>query len=233
MKKLTCPGDDFKFKSGMTREEMDEYYRENEPMLHALLKGYIMPKGEADYNDMLQCAALGFFKGMATFDPKVGVKMSTYCYQCADNEVKQYFRRAGSKSRKATVIPLDMERPGEEDKGAFLLDILDVPEGGINPHVVTPDEHASTSEIASVIKELWNTILTDTERKVLNLVAIEQMTQNEAAAELGISQANVSKSLNYARSKMMLELERRGLVEPSLKYQKKMQKVREREKAAG
>lgn len=213
MEKLTHPSDDKQFRSGMTREEMDEYYRQNEPMLHSLLRGYVMPHGAADYNDMLQYAAIGFFKGMATFNEKLGVKMSTYCYQCADNEVKQYFRRSSSKSRKATVIPFEMERPGEEDKGTFLLDILEVPEGGINPHVVSPTEQAEANEIVDTIKELRRTILTDTERRVFDLVAIEQRTQNNAAEILGISQANVSKSLNYARSKIMLELENRGLVQ--------------------
>ena len=84
--RLTKPGSD-EFISGMTREEMDAYYRKNERMLHSLLSKYAMPHGEADRDDMLQLAALGFFKGMATFDASLGVKMSTYCYQCAENEV--------------------------------------------------------------------------------------------------------------------------------------------------
>lgn len=203
---LMKPGSQDEFRSGMTREEMDTYYRKNERMLHSLLNNYVMPHGEADRDDMLQCAALGFFKGMATYDETMGVKLSTYCYQCADNEVKQYFRRISAQARRATVIPLEAEVFGDEGASSrLLLDVLDVPEGGINPNPQTPEETAEYSVLLATIQRLCATILTDTERKVLAL-SVAGHTQMEVAGELKISQANVSKNLNIAKSKLLLAL---------------------------
>lgn len=210
---LMKPGSEDEFRSGMTREEMDEYYRKNERMLHSLLNNYVMPHGEADRDDMLQCAAIGFFKGMATYDASMNAKLSTYCYQCADNEVKQYFRRISAQSRRATVIPLEAEVFGDEGANSrLLLDVLDVPEGGINPNPQTPEETAEYSVLLQAIKRLCATILTETERKVLAL-SVAGHTQMEVASELGISQANVSKNLNIAKSKLLLALVEEDLID--------------------
>lgn len=208
---LTKPGSD-EFKSGMTREEMDDYFRKNERIIHSILQNYAMPHGEADRDDMYQYASLGFFKGMATFDESLGVKLSTYCYQCAENEIKQYFRRISAQARKGTVIPLDAEAMGSEGDGnRLLLDILDVPEGGINPNTQTPEEMAEYSVLIQEVLRLCNTILTETERKVL-YSSIYGHTQEETADDLHISQANVSKNLNIAKSKLLLALTEAGLI---------------------
>lgn len=214
--RLTKPGSD-EFISGMTREEMDAYYRKNERMLHSLLSKYAMPHGEADRDDMLQLAALGFFKGMATFDSSLGVKMSTYCYQCAENEVKQYFRRISAKARKGTTLSLEMETgsagdwDGNED-GRRLIDILDVPEGGINPQPQSPEDMAEYNLLVDAIREYSRTLLTDTERKIL-MRAVYGQTQVEIADELGVSQANVCKHVNMAKSKLIAALVSGGYIQ--------------------
>lgn len=216
---LMKPGTD-EFKSGMTREEMDEYYRKNERLLHSILNNYVMPHGEADREDMLQYAALGFFKGMATFDKKMGVKLSTYCYQCADNEVKQYFRRISAQARKGTVIPLEAEvfDDGGGSDSRLLLDILDVPEGGINPDNQGPETLAEYSTLVQAIQRLCKTILTEMERKVL-AISVYGCTQDEIAHQLHISQANVCKNLNVAKSKLVLALVEEGLISTPKKFQ--------------
>lgn len=209
------------FKSGMTTEEMDEYFRKNKRMIHSILNNYAMPHGEADRDDMFQYASLGFFKGMATFDPNMGVKLSTYCYQCAENEVKQYFRRISAQARSALVIPLDAEActEGSGEDGRLLLDVLEIPEGGINPNPQTPEDAAEYSGLVQEIQRLAGTILTDIERKVLSLTVYGH-TQVEIAKRLHISQANVCKNLNVAKGKLAVALEEEGFITAPKKFQR-------------
>lgn len=195
-------------KFSMTREEMDAYYRENESILHALLKHYNAPHGAYDYEDLLQYAAIGFFKGMKTYNPGLGTKLSTYCYQCADNEVKEFLRKCGAKRRKANVVSLDAELYGDDGKPMSTLEGMDIEEGGINRHQVTPQEQAEADDLARQIEIIIKRDLTEMEQKVIILSARDGKTQNEIATELHTSQANISKNLNIARSKIALALKK-------------------------
>lgn len=190
----------------MTREEMDAYYRENESILHALLKHYNAPHGAYDYEDLLQYAAIGFFKGMKTYNPQMGTKLSTYCYQCADNEVKEFLRKCGAKRRKANVLSLDAELYGDDGKPMSSLEGVDLEEGGINHHQVTPQEQAEANDLAEQIGVIIKEKLTEMEQQVIILSARDGKTQNEIAKILHTSQANISKNLNIARAKIALAL---------------------------
>lgn len=199
----------------MTAEEMDAYYRENESILHSLLKNYSAPHGAFDYEDLLQCAAIGFFKGMKTYNPIMGTKLSTYCYQCADNEVKEFLRKMGAKRRKANVLSLDAELYGDDGKPMSTLEGMDIPEGGINRHQVSPQEQVEANDLAEQIAVIIKRDLTETEQKVIILSAKEGKTQNEIAKILHTSQANISKNLGIARSKIALALKKES--EPDAK----------------
>lgn len=217
-----------------TKAEMDEYFRANVKLLHKLLQNYVMPHGAMDYEDLFQHASIGFFKGMATYSPSRGTKLSTYCYQCADNEVKQVFRQMNSKGRKADIAPLSIDsvHQDDEDRGGLLQETIDVPEGGINPRKVNPEEEAEVTAMKEIIAKTCRTKLTEVEAKVFGMAA-NGYTQTEIASELHISQANVSKNLAVGRSKVALELARAGFLKNTRDYTPKVKPAEEHDEDDG
>ena len=88
----------------MTRDEANDFISENKSLIHAVLRSY---KGCDEYDDLFQVASIGFYKGIMSYDPSQRVKMTTYCYECAKNEVKMHLRKNAAKSRTAAVVSLD------------------------------------------------------------------------------------------------------------------------------
>ena len=83
-----------------TEDEINDFMYRNRKLIHAVLRPY---RGLDDYDDLYQEAAIGFYKGIKTYDPKKGIKLTTYAFACARNQVKMYLRRATAKSRTGTV----------------------------------------------------------------------------------------------------------------------------------
>ena len=85
----------------MTRDEANDFISENKSLIHAVLRSY---KGCDEYDDLFQVASIGFYKGIMSYDPSQRVKMTTYCYECAKNEVKMHLRKNAAKSRTAAAV---------------------------------------------------------------------------------------------------------------------------------
>lgn len=95
-----------------TPEELEEFIIRNYRLIHAVLKPY---RGLDEYDDLLQEANIGFLKGIQSYDPNKKVKLTTYAYVCAKNQVKMYLRRSCAKSRSGTVVSLDASLDGDSD----------------------------------------------------------------------------------------------------------------------
>ena len=57
-----------------TDEEVAEFIERNSRLIHAILRPY---RGLDDYDDLFQEAAIGFLKGIRTYNPKTQNKITT------------------------------------------------------------------------------------------------------------------------------------------------------------
>lgn len=69
---------------------LDEIVRRNQNLLHHILKRFTYAR--EPYEDLLQVANLGLIKAAQRFDPKRGVRFSTYATAIVDGELRHHLR---------------------------------------------------------------------------------------------------------------------------------------------
>jgi len=69
---------------------LDEIVRRNQNLLHHILKRF--PYAHEPYEDLLQVANLGLIKAAQRFDPRRGVRFSTYATAIVDGELRHHLR---------------------------------------------------------------------------------------------------------------------------------------------
>ena len=88
------------------------------------LVSHIMKKYYAqsdDMDDLLSIGTIGLIKGIDSYRPDRGVKLSTYCSRCVENEVLMYFR---SRRRSQGDLSLSEALESDEDGSLSILDVL-------------------------------------------------------------------------------------------------------------
>lgn len=191
-----------------TSEEINDYLVKNEKLIHAMLKHY---KGCDEYDDLFQEASIGFYKGCASYRPNKGVKLSTYAYECARNQVKMYLRKGAAKFRTATVVSLDATAPdGDGSERESLLNQDWGEHDSLRPTPQSLEEIICQKDIMkrsmSIIEEFPR------EWRIVIYRHMEGVPQSKTAKELGSSQANVSKILKYAICELRHQLTIRGVI---------------------
>lgn len=191
-----------------TAEEINEYLSNNTNLIHSMLKHY---RGCDEYDDLFQEASVGFYKGCVSYRPNKGVKLSTYVYECARNQVKMYLRRKSAKSRTAMVVSLDATSPdGDGSERDSLLnqdwgerDTMRSSPLPLEDIVCQKDIMTRSLDIISEFPYEWRIVL---------YRYMEGIPQSKTAAELESSQANVSKMLKYAICELRHQLTIRGII---------------------
>ena len=93
------------FPEPLTKEEEEEYLKKanlgdiearNKLIEHNLrLVAHIIKKFDNKYvssDDLISIGTIGLIKGVDTFSSDKGVKITTYCARCIENEILMYFR---------------------------------------------------------------------------------------------------------------------------------------------
>ncbi|BAF59329.1 DNA-directed RNA polymerase specialized sigma subunit [Pelotomaculum thermopropionicum SI] len=172
--------------------------------------------------DLVQSGFEGLLKAAKRYDPGRGVSFSTYASHCIMGEVRHFIRKEASFSRPGWAAGLQerVNRFLEEylnEKGE--LPTLDQIAGAVNIRKegllqvmrvgwVAPDE-IDVSKIRSQRYESFQLPvedrivlrqavekLTELQRRVIAMLFFKNMTQGEAAEELGITQRKVSRVLH-------------------------------------
>lgn len=81
-----------------TSDDFEKFLRDNIGIIDSILRPY---RGLDEYEDLVQVACLGIFKAIQTYSPNQNIKLTSYAYTCAKNEVKMYIRR--NKPKKETL----------------------------------------------------------------------------------------------------------------------------------
>ena len=122
------------FLEPLSSEEEDDYIRKkmlgdgnarNKLIEHNLrLVAHIIKKYESKYvsnDDLISIGTIGLIKGVDTYSPDKGVKITTYCAKCIENEVLMYFRSNNKYSK-----DISMNEVIGYDKDGTEISIIDV-----------------------------------------------------------------------------------------------------------
>ena len=150
-----------------------------------------------DIDDLISIGTIGLIKGVSTFKPEKGVKLSTYAARCIENEILMVIRSTKNiKSEMSINEPMGIDNEGNEIN---LLDIL-----GTDMDNVIDEVHLRLQ-----VKKLYNAIndeLKDREKVIIELryglIDGCCKTQREIAALLGISRSYVSRIETRALKKL-------------------------------
>ena len=155
-----------------------------------------------EQDDLLSIGTIGLIKGINSFKPEKGSKLSTYVSRCIDNEILMYLR--WSKKLNSEVY---LNEPIGKDKDDNVITLEEVLE----------NDDRSIDEVVDLkmkIKKMYNKIkkvLKLRERTIIELrfglKGEKPKTQKEIAKIMGISRSYVSRIETKAISKLAEELE--------------------------
>ncbi len=150
-------------------------------------------------DDLISIGTIGLIKGIDSYSPNKGVKLTTYAAKCAENEILMYFRSNKKHSNNVSLNDIiGYDKDGDE---ISLIDVLK--EQSINIE--------SNIELGDNIKNLskYVDILSDREFEIIKLryglFNTEEKTQNEIASKLHISRSYVSRIEKRALIKLLRE----------------------------
>lgn len=170
-------------------------------ILHNLrLVVYLAKKYESSgvpAEDLISIGTIGLIKAVESFDCTKKIRFSTYAARCIENEMRMYLRHI-----RRSPTALSMQEPIEAARDGSALTVMDV-----IPDDFALDEHFEQQDEGRRLRRLVDT-LTARERQVIllryGLGGQPPLTQQQAAALLGISRSYVSRI-----EKRALELLRR------------------------
>ena len=199
------------FPDPLSKEDEEKYINEmldgnidsrNKLIEHNLrLVAHIVKKYDAneDNDDLISIGTIGLIKGVDSFSNKHGVKLTTYCARCIENEILMFFR---SNNKNLKNISLN-ESVGYDKDGneIMILDILKAP---------TPDyvDEINKKDNIKLLGKYFK-ILTPREKEIIErrygLNNQKEQTQKVIAKELKISRSYVSRIEKRALTKILRE----------------------------
>lgn len=166
------------------------------------LVAHIVKKFESKYvdqDDLISIGTIGLIKGVDTFSNDKGVRITTYCARCIENEILMYFRSNNKTAKNISINEsIGYDKDGNE---ISIMDVLKAPK---------PDfiEQISLKENIALLNQYMN-VLTTREKEILirryGLLNHDEQTQKEIAKELKISRSYVSRIEKRALTKILRE----------------------------
>ena len=152
-----------------------------------------------DVDDLISIGTIGLIKGVDSFSSSKGVKITTYCARCIENEILMYFRSNNKYSRDISINEaVGFDKDGNE---IAIQDVLKSPK----PDFV---EDINMKDHIQLLKKYMKVLL-PREREILvrryGLGNQDEETQKEIAKKLGISRSYVSRIEKRALTKILRE----------------------------
>ena len=152
------------------------------------------------YEDLISIGTLGLIKAVGTFRSERGIKLATYASRCIENEILMYLRKISGKQEVSLDEPLNTDWDGNE---LLLSDVLGSDE---EPVIRELEEAEEKLALHRAIAQLNNRERLIVELR-FGLGGQRDMTQNEVAELLGISQSYISRLEKKILRKLRLILE--------------------------
>lgn len=166
------------------------------------LVAHITKKYESKYvsnDDLISIGTIGLIKGVDTYSLEKGVKLTTYCAKCIENEILMFFRSNNKYSR-----DVSMNEVIGYDKDGGEISIVDVIKA-TSPDIL---EKVELKENITLLNKYLN-VLNEREKDVIirryGLFNKMSQTQREISKKLGISRSYVSRIEKKAIDKILDE----------------------------
>lgn len=153
-----------------------------------------------DMEDLISIGTIGLIKGINTYKPDRGIRLTTYASRCIENEILMHFR-----SQKKTMGDVSLSDVLDTDGDGNSLSLMDV---------LAQDDEMSDRigelELCGKLKALVSSALNEREARIIKLRygldGSPPMTQRETAKACGISRSYVSRIEKKALAKLKAEL---------------------------
>ena len=185
------------------KKEQGDIDARNQLIEHNLrLVAHIVKKFDpkvSDTDDLISIGTIGLIKGVDSFSSKKGVKITTYCARCIENEILMYFRSNNKYSKDISINEaVGFDKDGNE---IAIQDVLKSPK----PDFV---EDINIKDNILLLKKYMKVLL-PREREILvrryGLGNQDEETQKEIAKKLHISRSYVSRIEKRALTKILRE----------------------------
>lgn len=171
------------------------------------LVAHIVKKFDNDSNlndDLISIGTIGLIKGVDTFSPDKGVRITTYCARCIENEILMYFRKNNKYNSDISINDtVGFDKDGNE---IMIQDIIKTDNNNFLEDIDLKDN----------IKLLYKylDVLTPREKEIIinryGLNKNKELTQRKISNKLGISRSYVSRIEKRALTKLLREFIKNG-----------------------
>ena len=144
------------------------------------------PTVGVNIEDLISIGTLGLIKAVNTFRSDKNIKLATYASRCIENEILMYFRKVSGKQEVSLDEPLNTDPDGGE---LLLSDVLGSDDPPMSQAVEEAEERQALRRAVAALEERERLII----RLRFGLDGVREMTQNEVADLLGISQSYISR----------------------------------------
>ena len=150
-------------------------------------------------DDLISIGTIGLIKGVDTFSNDKGVKITTYCARCIENEILMYFRSNNRYSKDISINEtVGYDKDGNE---IAIMDVLKTPNVDFLEDIDLKDK-------IKLLNKYLN-VLTAREREIIcrryGLNNGDEETQKIISKKLGISRSYVSRIEKRALMKILRE----------------------------
>ena len=159
-----------------------------------IVKKYYTQTEEQD--DLISIGTIGLIKGISSYKPERGARLTTYAARCVENEILMYFR--SRRKLQGEVSLSDSIETDQDGNALMLMDVVGVDD--------TMFSDLQDKEDGALVRRLVRECLTDREREIITLRyglgGGMPRTQREIAVKLGISRSYVSRIEKRALEKL-------------------------------
>ena len=200
------------FKEPLSKEEEDMYIEKLKQgdkdarcklIEHNLrLVAHIVKKFDNKYydqDDLIGIGTIGLIKGVDTFSNSKGVRITTYCARCIENEILMHFRSNNKTIKNISINEsIGYDKDGNE---ICILDVLKAPKPDYIEDITLKDNIKLLSKYLQVLTPREKDIII----KRYGLYNNDEQTQKAIAKELKISRSYVSRIEKRALVKLLRE----------------------------
>lgn len=197
-----------KKKNLLTAEEKDQYYDENKKLIYFAIKKISKPDG-VDFTELESVGLYGFVKALNTYDKGNGTKFSTYSVKCILNEIYYFLR----KEQKHLSLVDSLDKEISTDKNGNTLTIGDTISDTLASGEKSLEERIMLMELHDVLVDALEYLEDDEQYLITYRYGLDNgiiKKQTDIAAELNMSQANVSKLERTCLKKLRGVLKRKN-----------------------
>ncbi|MBR6782329.1 MAG: sigma-70 family RNA polymerase sigma factor [Clostridia bacterium] len=159
------------------------------------------PTVGVNIEDLISIGTLGLIKAVNTFRSDKNIKLATYASRCIENEILMYFRKVSGKQEVSLDEPLNTDPDGGE---LLLSDVLGSDEPPMSQAMEEAEERLALRRAVAALEERERLII----RLRFGLDGAQELTQNEVADLLGISQSYISRLEKKILRKLRTAMER-------------------------